>query len=383
MKLSILELRHLKLPLVNFFETSFGRVYDHETVLVILHTRPDRVGDREGFIGYGEAPASAFPYYSSETVETCWYILKNFLTPLLTRKFTDSQGQMDNLNILLSSFSRIRGHQMAKAAVEFALSDLQAQAKGYSLSHLYGGTKKTIPAGISLGIDISLTQLMRQINTAIQTGYQRIKIKIKPGWDIITIKEIRSVFPDIALSVDANGAYTSDDWKLFKELDKYKLLMIEQPLAYNDLMDHAALQKKIKTPICLDESITSFHAAEQALALKSCRIINIKPARVGGPSEAKKIHDLCLQKKIPVWCGGLLETGIGRLHNIAIASLPGFKLPNDISASERYYQEDIITPPVSVEKNGFIKVPEEPGLAKRVDLGRVEKYTIKKEIIML
>ena len=376
MKIASLELRHLKLPLVRFFETSFSRVYDQETLLVILKTR-------DGQTAYGEAPASAAPYYSAETVETCWYVIKNFLAPFLQKRLIDTGDQISDFKLLTSGFSRVRGHQMAKAAIEMALNDLQAQLKNCSLAKLYGGQKKTISAGISLGIDISLTRLIRQIDNAVKQKYQRIKIKIKPGWDIITVKEIRTIFPDITLSVDANAAYSLKDLKLFQELDRYKLLMIEQPFGHDDLLEHSQLQKKIKTPVCLDESISNFHAAEQALALKSCRIINIKPARVGGPFEAKKIHDLCLKKKIPVWCGGMLETGIGRLHNIALASLPNFKLPNDISASERYYKEDIIKPPVTLEKNGQIKVPTQPGLGASVNMDLVEKYTVKKETLGL
>jgi len=366
MRITKIELRHLKLPLVSPFETSFSRVNTHETIIVIMQAGP--------ITGYGEIPASAYPYYSSETVTTCWYIIKNFLAPSLLKL------NLDTPVLTTPEFKRVRGHNMAKAGLIMALSDLKARSRKQSLSRFYGGKRAFIMAGISLGVEATIELLLDKITNALSKGYHRIKIKIKPGWDIKVIQAIRKRFPALMLSVDANGAYTLKDWRIFKTLDKYRLLMIEQPLGYNDFLDHATLQKKIKTPICLDESIKNPEDAQLALQLKSCRIINIKQARVGGPIAARKIHDLCLSHKIPVWCGGLLETGIGRAHNVALASLPNFKLPNDISASERYYREDIVNPPFTVQSDGLMKVPQGIGLGCEVNIKSLNAYTLRKEL---
>lgn len=359
MKITSIELRHLKLPLVTPFETSFGRVSSQETLIITM--RAGRL------TGYGEAPASAQPYYSTETVETCWYVIKRFLAPAVLKADKKHWGHL------------VRGHNMAKAGLEMALCDLSARQAQKSLARFYGGQRQSIPAGISLGIEASVEILLNRIDNALSQGYRRIKIKIKPGWDINIVRTIRKVFSSITLAVDANGAYTSKDRRLFKALDKYRLLMIEQPLSYDDLVDHARLQKMIKTPICLDESIKCLSDARSALALRSCRIINIKQARVGGPGEARMIHNLCQRHKIPVWCGGLLETGIGRAHNIALASLPNFKLPNDISASQRYYREDIVDPPFILQRNGMLNVPQGIGLGCSVNRTRIDQYTIRQE----
>jgi O-succinylbenzoate synthase len=270
---------------------------------------------------------------------------------------------------------------MAKAGVLMALSDLSARKRKIPLFKLYGGVQKSIVSGISLGIQDTPQDLIERIKEAISFGYRRIKIKIKQGWDLKVVALVRKEFPRLTLSVDANGAYKAYDWKLFKDLDKYNLMMIEQPLRHDDLVEHAQLQKKIKTPICLDESIKSYHDAEQAIMLKSCKIINIKQARVGGPLEAIQIHNLCRKNKIPVWCGGILESGIGRLHNIALASLPGFTLPADISASSRYYKKDIINPPVTLQADGTIKVPVKIGLGAEIINSQLEEYTVSKEVI--
>ncbi len=360
MKISTIEIRHLKLPLVTPFETSFGRVTSHETLIIMV---------RAGHLtGYGESPASAQPRYSEETVETCWYVLKNFLAPALLENAREPSGNI------------VRGHNMAKAGLAMALCDLKARRLRKSLASFYGGRRNYIPAGISLGIEKTIEALLNRINNALAEGYRRIKIKIKPGWDIDIVRTIRKTFPKLTLAVDANGAYTIKNVRLFKSLDNYRLLMIEQPLSHDDLVDHARLQKIIKTPICLDESIKCLSDARTALALRSCRIINIKQARVGGPKEAIKIHNLCQRNKIPVWCGGLLETGIGRAHNIALASLPNFKLPNDISASKRYYQQDIIEPPFTLKPNGMIKVPQGIGIGCTVKKSILDQYTLRQEI---
>jgi len=366
-KINSLEIRHLKLPLVRHFETSFGRVYHQETLIIKVS---------EGNLsGWGECPASAAPYYSSETVHTAKYIIKDFITKLiLNESFSD-------LTHLSSSLNGIRGNQMAKAGVLMALSDLSARKRKIPLAKLYGGTRKAIVSGISLGIQDTPEDLIERIKESVSLGYKRIKIKIKQGWDLKIVALVRKEFPRFTLSVDANGAYKAYDWKLFKDLDKYKLMMIEQPLRQDDLVEHAQLQKKIKTPICLDESIKSYHDAEQAIKLKSCKIINIKQARVGGPLEAIQIHNFCRKNKIPVWCGGILESGIGRLHNIALASLPGFTLPADISASARYYKKDIINPPVTLEANGTIKVPTQIGIGADIIESQIEEYTVSKEVI--
>lgn len=366
-KISQIEVRHLKLSLVNHFETSFGRTYAKETLIIKV---------TEGNLsGYGESPASAAPYYSAETVITAKYIIKNFLAPMILGK-TDS-----NIQHLTSDFGHVRGHNMAKAGVIMALTDLSARKRKISLSKLYGGVQKNISSGISLGIQDTPAELIARIEDALNKGYQRIKVKIKHGWDINIISAIRKRFPKIALSVDANSAYKLYEWRILKALDKYNLMMIEQPFSNDDFIDHAELQRKIKTPICLDESIKSYHDVEQAIKLKSCRIINIKQARVGGPLEAIQIHNLCRKHKIPVWCGGLLESGIGRLHNIALASLPGFTLPSDISASSRYYKQDIINPPVTLQPDGTIKVPTQFGLGAEVVNDQIDQYTISKEVI--
>ena len=367
MRINKIELRHLRLPLVAHFETSFGRV-NHQETLIIKITAGN-------YDGYGECPASAAPYYSSETIHTARYIIKEFLTPILFKL------QIADCRLQIDEFNRIRGHPMAKAGVLMALSDLIARRKHSSLSRFYGGTRKTILSGISLGIQDSLPDLFKRIDTALQVGYQRIKIKIKPGWDVRVVAAVRKRFGHIPLSVDANGVYQLKDAPVFRQLDKYNLLMIEQPLDYNDLIDHAKLQRHLKTPLCLDESIKSLRDTRQAIELGSCRIINIKQARVGGPFEAKNIHNRCRHAGIPVWCGGLLETGIGRLHNIALASLPGFTLPGDISASARYYKKDIIDPSVVVSPAGTIRVPQEPGLGARVITRHLQERTISKETL--
>ena len=348
-----IEIRLVRLPLNEPFETSFGSIDSRLIFLVSI--------EAEGLTGWGEVVAAEVPRYSYETVGTALHVIRDYLAPeLLSRPLT-------SLSDLATRFAPFRGHNMAKAGLELAYMDLLARAAGQSLSQLIGGTRKRIPVGVSLGIQPTLNHLLERVDQYLSLGYQRIKLKIKPGWDIEIVREVRCRYPKILLSVDANSAYKIEDQDRLKVLDDFGLLMIEQPLDYDDLVDHAKLQSEMTTPICLDESITSLHRAEQALDLGSCRIINIKIGRVGGYSQALGIHDLCYSRGIPVWCGGMLESGIGRAHNIALASLPGFSLPGDISASSRYFKQDLIVPEVRVDETGTVNVPRGAGLGFEID----------------
>jgi O-succinylbenzoate synthase len=356
-----IEVRTVRLRLNEPFETSFGRIASRLIFIVSL--------TGEGLTGWGEVVAAEEPRYSYETVGTARHVIRDYLAPaILARPLTD-------LEDLCTRFAPFRGHNMAKAGLELAYMDLLAQSRNESLSHLIGGTRPAIAVGVSLGIQPSLDQLVRRVDQYLALGYQRIKLKIKPGWDIDVVAEVRSRHPDILLSVDANSAYRIQDLPHLQELDEFDLLMIEQPLDHDDLLDHAKIQSALSTPICLDESITGARRARQALDIGSCQIINIKIGRVGGYSEALAIHDLCYAKGVPVWCGGMLESGIGRAHNIALASLPGFTLPGDISASSRYFARDVIVPPVTVSANGTVDVPESPGLGFDVDLDYLSANT--------
>ncbi|HWP42062.1 MAG TPA: o-succinylbenzoate synthase [Blastocatellia bacterium] len=355
------------MPLNEPFETSFGRIDSRLIFLVSI--------EAEGLKGWGEVVAAEEPRYSYETVGTALHVIRDFLGPALLARPVANLGEM------AERFAPFRGHNMAKAGLELAYMDLLARLKKRSLSSLLGGTRARIPAGVSLGIQPALDRLLSQVDGYLALGYQRIKLKIKPGWDTDVVEEVRRRHPDILLSVDANSAYTIDEKDHLKALDDYKLLMIEQPLDHDDLVDHARLQREIKTPICLDESITGLGQARRALDMESCRVINIKVGRVGGYSEALAIHDLCYSKGIPVWCGGMLESGIGRAHNIALASLPGFILPGDISASSRYFARDVIEPEVTVAPDGTVEVPRGEGLGFDVDMGFIEDRTESVEVI--
>jgi o-succinylbenzoate synthase len=358
-----LHLRLIRLPLVAFFETSFGRVYDKTFILVTL--------EGHGVQGLGECVADVDPYYSSETNVGAWHIIKDFLAPLvLGRSFRDPRR-------LFPAMARVRGHNMAKAAVEMAAWDLAARAQDMPLSRLLGGTRTEIPSGVSIGIQDSLDQLLAKVEKELAAGYRRIKIKIKPGWDVSTVEKIRERFGAIKLMVDANAAYTLGDAAHLAELDRFDLMMIEQPLDYDDVRDHAELQRRIATPVCLDESIHTVRAAEEALALHACRIINIKPGRLGGHREAIRVHDLCAEQRIPVWHGGMLESGIGRAHNIHLASLPNFTLPGDIAASRRYFSPDLIEPGIDITPEGMVMVPTGAGIGVSVDWDRVNAATIE------
>jgi O-succinylbenzoate synthase len=366
MKIERIELALLYLPYVHFFETSFGREEGRTFIIVRVFS--------EGLCGYGEVVASSVPLYSYETTETAWLVLKDFLIPLVLEKKITSPTDF------YKEAGKFRGHPMAKAGLELALWDLQAKREGLPLWKVYGGTKIVIPAGVSVGIDDSVAALLERIESFIAEGYQRIKIKIKPGWDVATTKEVRQKFPHVLLQADANGAYDLADKETLKKLDEFGLLMLEQPFPPYDLWDHSRLQKEMKTPLCLDESVISADTARQALEMGSCRIINIKVGRVGGVVETRKIHDFCRSQGIPVWCGGMLESGIGRAHNLHIASLPDFKLPNDLSASKRYYREDLIEPPIELGRDGTIKVPEGPGIGVFPQDDRIKRATLREEV---
>jgi o-succinylbenzoate synthase len=348
-----IETRTLRLPLQEPFETSFGRIDSRLIFLVSV--------EAAGLTGWGEVVASEEPRYSYETVGTAQHIIQECLAPaVLARPVT-------NLSDLATRFTTFRGHNMAKAGLELAYMDLLARAKSQSLSELIGGVRERIPVGVSLGIQRTLDDLLERVDRYLGLGYQRIKLKIKPGWDVDVVREVRRRHPKILLSVDANTAYTIADADHLSSLDEFNLLMIEQPLDHDDLIDHSRLQSRMKTDICLDESITGLNRAVKALELQSCRIINIKIGRVGGYSQAMSIHDLCHSHGVPVWCGGMLESGIGRAHNIALASLEGFSLPGDISASSRYFARDVIEPEVVVAADGTVEVPKKPGLGFEVD----------------
>jgi O-succinylbenzoate synthase len=360
-KIDGVEIRLIRLPLVEPFETSFGKIDSRLIFLVCLEANELR--------GWGEVVASEEPLYSYETAGTALHVIRDFLAPaLITEPIT-------SLSDLVQRLAPFRGHNMAKAGLELAYMDLLAQASEQSLSALIGGELKRVDVGVSLGIQPTISRLLERVERYVGLGYQRIKLKIKPGWDLDVVDEVRRVHPNILLSVDANSAYTINDQDHLKQLDDFDLLMIEQPLHHDDLMDHARLQEVMKTRICLDESIVSQRHARLALELDSCRIINIKIGRVGGYSEAIAIHDICHSRQIPVWCGGMLESGIGRAHNIALASLGGFTLPGDISASSRYFERDVISPEVTVAADGTVAVPDAVGLGFEVDLDFIKRLT--------
>jgi len=361
------EMRTVRLPLNEPFETSFGSIDSRLIFLVSV--------EADGRTGWGEVVAAEEPRYSYETVGTARHVIQDYLAPAMLSR------PVAGLADLSARFASFRGHNMAKAGLELAFVDLLARAREQSLSQLIGGTRTRVPVGVSLGIQPTLDELLARVERYLAYGYQRVKLKIKPGWDVEVVREVRRRHPNILLSVDANCAYTIADEKHLRVLDDFDLLMIEQPLDHDDLIDHARLQSIMTTPICLDESITGPARAKQALEMGSCRIINIKIGRVGGYSQALAIHDLCYSKGVPVWCGGMLESGIGRAHNIALASLAGFCLPGDISASSRYFAKDVIVPEVVVTADGAVEVPRGPGLGFEIDLNYITSNTVSIEQI--
>ena len=368
MLIRTIALREIRLPLIHFFETSFGRTTERRIILV-------RVTDSDGADGWGECVAGEGPFYSDEWAETAWPTLKEFLAPMVIGRDFESAESVWHL------MKAVRGHRMAKAAIETACWDLEAKRANVPLWKHLGGVQTEIGCGVSIGIQDSPEQLLEKIQKELNAGYQRIKIKIKPGWDLDIVRKVREQFPGIRLMGDANSAYTLADVLLFKALDEFNLMMLEQPLAYDDMFDHALLQKQIKTPICLDESVKTPADAEHAIALNACRMINLKLGRVGGHAQAKKVESIARENGIPVWCGGMLESGIGRAHNIAMATLAGFTLPGDVSASARYWEQDIIEPPVTVSPRGTIAAPDKPGMGFEVNLRRIEELTVRAETI--
>jgi O-succinylbenzoate synthase len=367
MKIESITLREIRMPLVHFFETSFGRTTERRILLVSVHC--------DGVTGWGECVAGEHPFYSEESIDTAWFAISQYIAPMLLGNNIASGREVPALLL------RLRGHRMAKGAVENAVWDAEAQQKNVALAKVLGGTRDRAACGVSIGIQDSVEQLLEKISAELGAGYQRIKVKIKPGWDVNVVERIRARWPDILLSVDANSAYTLNDAAHLRQLDCFKLLMIEQPLWSDDFYFHAELQKQIATAICLDEAIHNARDARAAIEHGSCRIINIKVGRVGGFSEAAAVHDAALKANIPVWCGGMLEAGIGRSHNIALSSLGNFRLPGDVSASKRYWREDIIEPEVTVSGDGFITVPQTAGRGFVVKEALIEKLTVRRQEI--
>ena len=367
MRLRQITLREIHMPLVTPFETSFGRTTLRRILLV--------EADVDGVTGWGESVAGEGPFYAPETVETAWHILRDFLWPALRgREFASAAEVWDLL-------AAIRGHNMAKASLEAAIWDAEAKQKGLPLWKLIGGAREEIPCGVSIGIQETDDDLERTVERELAAGYQRIKIKIKPGRDVEPVARLRQRFPAVHLMVDANSAYRLEDAPLLQQLDAYYLMMIEQPLGWDDLWSHVELQRKLQTAICLDECIHSEEHARAAIALGACRIINMKLGRVGGYTPALAIHDLCQKHQVPVWCGGMLESGIGRAHNIALSTLPNFTLPGDVTASRRYWTEDIIEPEVTVTPSGTIQVPKRPGIGYETRLARIEALSVRRELL--
>jgi len=364
MNIELIAIRELKMRLKAPFETSFGVTHNRRILLVEV------VAD--GVSGWGEVTTGETPSYNPETTDTAWHVISDFIAPLLTGKSIASAADIATL------LAGIRGHEMAKAGVENALWDIEAQQKRLPLAKLVGGSWDEIRCGVSLGIRENPEALVKKVAEEVGNGYQRIKLKIKPGKDLEYVAAARREFPETQLSVDANSAYALEDTEHLQKLDAFHLLMIEQPLRWDDIHSHAKLQKQIETAICLDECINSVNDAQAAIESGACRIINIKLGRVGGHSSARKVHDMCWQNNIPVWCGGMLEAGVGRAHNIAMSTLPNFTLPGDVSASARYWDEDIIDPEVEVTPQGTIRVPTTPGLGYKVKRELVEKLTVRK-----
>ncbi|HXU40186.1 MAG TPA: o-succinylbenzoate synthase [Blastocatellia bacterium] len=371
LKLERLELREIELPLTSPFETSFGRTTRRRILIV-------RVFDKDGASGYGECVAGENPFFNHETIDTAWLITSRYVAPLLSAARVGSAAQVSR------ALGPIRENRMAKAGVEAAIWDLEAKAAQTPLWRYINGTSAEISCGVSIGLQSSEEALLDKVSREVENGYQRIKIKIKPGKDIQLVEAIRKQFPDITLSVDANSAYELEtDTPMLKRLDAYNLLMIEQPLAPGDLVDHSKLQRELRTPLCLDESIVCLANARHAHELGACRIINIKLGRVSGYNEARAIQSFAQLHDMPVWCGGMLEAGIGRAHNIALSTLPGFTLPGDVSASARYWEEDIIEPPVTVSREGTIKAPTGHGIGYEVNEPRIEAITVRRETLHL
>jgi o-succinylbenzoate synthase len=368
MKIESLTIRELRMPLVHFFETSFGRTYERRVMLVTVHCAG-------GLEGWAECVAGEAPFYSEEWVDGAWDVISRHIAPMVLGREIACGREVPAM------LARIRGNRMAKAAVENAVWDAEAIERNVPLWKLLGGVRREIACGVSIGIQDSVEQLLETIATELAAGYQRIKIKVKPDWDVDVLRRVRQQWPDILLSCDANSAYTLNDVEHLKRFDEFNLLMIEQPLWNDDIYFHAALQKQFKTAICLDESIHHQRDAQMAAELGACRIINIKVARVGGFSSAIEVHNVCKANNIANWCGGMLESGIGRAHNIALSTLPNFTLPGDVSASKRYWKEDIVEPEVEVSPRGTIVVPTTAGRGYKLREDLIEELTVRKVTI--
>ena len=365
MKIDSIVLRELRMPLVRPFETSFGVTSNRRVILAEVRS--------EGLTGWGECTAGERPFFSAESTDSAWQVIVSELGPMLAAEAPNHGGDCPRI------FRLVRGNRMAKATLENAIWDLEAQREGISLSRLLGGVRDVIPCGVSLGIQKTIPELMAIIERELAAGYQRIKLKCKPGWDIEVFEKVRSRWPGTMLSCDANSAYKLRDADHLVEFDAFDLLMIEQPMWYDDFYYHSMLQKRLETPICLDESIRNRRDALAAIEMESCKIINIKLGRVGGFSEAIAVHNAAQERGIPVWCGGMLEAGIGRSHNIALSSLENFSLPGDVSASARYWLEDIVEPEITVSAAGEIAIPDTPGRGYEVKTDLVERLTVRKE----
>ena len=367
MKLDRITLRQVRMPLVHFFETSFSRTYERNIILVEVESG--------GATGWGEVTVGENPFYNEEWTESAWLLLRDYVAPRV-------KGKELTAAEVAPLTAHIRGHRMARGGLEVAVWDLEARLAGVPLwRHIGGGARREIPCGVSIGIQDSVEQLLEKIERELADGYQRIKIKIKPGWDVDVVRRVRERFPSIKLMADANSAYTLADAAHLRRLDDYYLMMIEQPLAHDDIIDHAELQDQLQTPICLDECIRSARHAAQAVKLHACGIINIKLGRVGGFAEARKVHDVAQAAGIPVWCGGMLEAGVGRAHNIALSTLPNFVPPGDVSASKRYWKRDIIQPEVETTAHGTIAIRDEPGFGYGLDLDYIRSLTLREETV--
>ena len=369
-RLDRVHLRQIRMPLVHFFETSFGRTYERDMILVEVTAG--------GVSGWGEVTAGENPFYNEEWTESAWLILKHYAAPRLLGKELQSAEDAAPLT------AHVRGHNMARGGLEAAVWDLEARMKAVPLwKQIGGGARREIPCGVSIGVQDSVDQLLEKIRRELDAGYQRIKMKIKPGWDIEVVREVRRAFPDILLMADANSAYTLADIDHLRKLDDFDLMMIEQPLSHDDIIDHVKFQAALRTPICLDECIRSPRHAEQAIELNACRIINIKLGRVAGFRDAKRIHDIAERAGIPVWCGGMLEAGVGRAHNVALATLSNFVLPGDVSASQRYWKRDIIQPAVETTPRGTIVVRDHPGFGYDLDEDWIRHITVREETVVI
>jgi o-succinylbenzoate synthase len=366
MRIKNIRPRELAMRLTTPFETSFAVMQQRRIILVEIET--------DDGSGWGEVTAGEGPFYNPECTDTSWLILRDFLSPrLLGRTFEDSES-------VTRAMAPVRGHEMTKAAIESAVWDILAHEQGMPLASLLGGTKREIACGVSLGIYAETSVLLDRIERELSAGYQRIKLKIRPGKDVAVVAAVRERYPDIALTVDANSAYTLTDIALLKQLDEFNLTYIEQPLEWNEIYQHAALQRQLKTPICLDECIHNLRDVQAAVQLGACKVINVKLGRVSGHGEARRIQQYCHERQIPVWCGGMLESGVGRAHNVAMSSLPGFSLPGDVSASQRYWEQDVIIPNVEVSSHGTIRIPDAAGIGFAVDRQFVEALTTRSEV---